>query len=134
MATAEPVESADDLVGAFDGQVLKLDAFRGLVFDAVKVDWKANLCRTVVLAIGLDPKDGSAGPFDLDAAMARLGYFKIGTPTEAIEGLAGALYDLATRCERAREILKKQGNWGMLDTSAARAALARAAHESAATP
>ena len=27
--------------------------------------------------------------------------------------------DLATRAERARHILKKRGNWGMLDTSAA---------------
>jgi len=43
-----------------------------------------------------------------------------------IERLREALTDAATRMERARSILSKDGNWAMLDTATIRTALAAA--------
>ena len=47
----------------------------------------------------------------------------------ANDALVAALEDCCTRMERARAILSAGGNWGMLDTGQARAALRQAKGE-----
>lgn len=78
--------------GALFGQVFHLDKFRGIEPGMWGVDWKAELNRTVVLMVGMSPKADKNIAFDLDAALAKLGYVKA---TE----LSAAAPDLLEACQ-----------------------------------
>ena len=69
-------QAEPEKVHPFVGTVFHVDKFNGISQGAWKVGWKANLNRLVVLVVGSEPKDGWNPLFDLDAALAKLGYVK----------------------------------------------------------
>jgi hypothetical protein len=109
--------------GAFFGQVFHLDKFKGIEPGKWIVDWKAELNRTVVLMVGMTPKADKNAEFDLDAALARLGYLKVDAVV-ALRDLIAAAPDLLAACQAARIALNRSDNdetLGMLAAAIAKA-------------